>query len=101
MAMVRSSSPIGLSGSTGSDQSSRSAASHCCFLPLAYSLRRSAPPSSYSQVNEVVVWPSNFHWVCSTGSLYRNWVDMDPPAVDVALAPAWRGTFRNRAYHLD
>src|SRR4029450_3998181 len=68
--------PIGLSGSMSWDQSRRSAASHCCFLPLEYSRSRSSLPSSYSQVNEVVVWPSTFHWVCSTGSRYRNWLDI-------------------------
>ena len=68
--------PSGCPGPRPATSRAASAASHCCFLPLAYRRSRSSLPSSYSQVNAVVVWPSTFHWVCSTGNRYRNVLDM-------------------------
>src|SRR4051794_33847692 len=68
---ISSGMPIGLCGSTGSDQSMRLVESHCLSLPFWYRLSSRSRPSSYSHVNELGLFTGTVHRsLTSTGTAY-------------------------------
>src|SRR5579875_2656057 len=63
--------PIGLFGSTGSDQSMRLVVSHCLSLPFWYNASSRSRPSSYSQLNRADPFAGTSHVVVrSMGLVY-------------------------------
>src|ERR1700694_285825 len=70
MGTYASGPPMGLSRSTGVDQSMRSRLFHCLFLPFSYRLSSLSRPSSYSHVKTVSPPPATCQRVCSTGRVY-------------------------------
>src|SRR5262245_27144078 len=74
MGAVSGGRPRGFSGSMGSDQSMRLAASHCLSLPFLYSARSLSRPSSYSHVNRLSPASGTLQISRSVGIAYLSYV---------------------------